>query len=87
MENSSNNGNGAKVVGALLVGAAVGATLGVLFAPNKGSETRKKLLAKGEDLTDSIKDKFNEFTDRGRNDFGESKEKQPDMMKQQKQVI
>lgn len=63
MEKSNNN---AKLVGALLVGAAIGGALGILFAPNKGSETRKKLLAKGDDLSGSIKDKFNEFIEKGK---------------------
>jgi gas vesicle protein len=52
--------NTGKIVGALLLGATVGgiigATLGILFAPDKGNETRKKLLAKGGDLSDNIKD-------------------------------
>ena len=57
MEKSNNNTG--KLVGALIVGAAVGAALGILFAPNKGAETRKKLLSKGDDLSEAIKDKFN----------------------------
>jgi gas vesicle protein len=59
MEKTSNTG---KVVGALLLGATVGgivgAALGILFAPDKGDETRKKLLAKGGDLSNDINDKF-----------------------------
>lgn len=49
MENSNSTG---KLVGALLVGAAIGGILGILFAPEKGSETRKKLFSKGKDLKD-----------------------------------
>jgi gas vesicle protein len=61
MENSTiNNG---KLVGAVLLGAAIGGILGVLFAPDKGTETRKKILAKGGDLRDSIKDKFTGLMD------------------------
>ncbi len=60
MENSNNSG---KLIGALLLGAAVGGALGILFAPYKGSETRKKLLAKGDDLTDAMKEKFEEFVE------------------------
>ncbi len=53
----SNNNTG-KVIGAVLIGVAIGGVLGILFAPDKGSETRKKLLAKGEDLKDLIQDKL-----------------------------
>ena len=37
-------------IGAFLCGAIAGAVLGVLFAPNKGSETQKKLVDTVEDF-------------------------------------
>ena len=46
-----------KVVVALLAGLAAGAALGILFAPDKGDETRDKLSQSLKDLGDSIKDK------------------------------
>ena len=52
-----------KVVLALLAGVAAGAVLGILFAPDKGSETRKKLSGEGDDLKESMKEKFNQFLD------------------------
>ncbi len=58
MANSDNSG---KIIAALLLGAAIGGVIGVLFAPDKGSETRKKLSMKSEDLTDAMIEKYKEF--------------------------
>lgn len=46
-----------KTVVALIAGLAAGAALGVLFAPDKGDETRDKLSQSLKDLTDTVKDK------------------------------
>jgi gas vesicle protein len=46
-----------------LAGAAVGALAGILLAPDKGSETRKKISKKTGDLGDSLKGSFNDFVD------------------------
>ncbi|MCQ6961344.1 MULTISPECIES: YtxH domain-containing protein [Mucilaginibacter] len=45
-----------KVVVALLAGLAAGAALGILFAPDKGTETRDKLSESLSNLGDSIKE-------------------------------
>ena len=45
-----------KVVVALLAGLAAGAALGILFAPEKGTETRDKLTESLKKLGDSIRD-------------------------------
>lgn len=46
-----------KVLVGLLAGLAAGAALGLLFAPEKGSETRDRLSQSLKDLGDSIKDR------------------------------
>lgn len=56
------SGTGKVVVG-LLAGLAVGALLGVLFAPDKGSETRRKMAEKGSDLADDVNEKLKKLID------------------------
>jgi gas vesicle protein len=57
-----------KVLVFFIAGAAIGGALGILLAPDKGSETRRKIREKGNDIGDSIsefggtiKDKFNQM--------------------------
>ena len=52
-----------KVLASVLAGAAAGAVLGILFAPDKGSETRKKLAEKGSGLADNLKSRAGEYAD------------------------
>ena len=53
--------NSSKVVVGILGGFAAGALLGVLFAPDKGSKTRKKIVYKSNGLVDDIKEKFEDL--------------------------
>jgi len=52
--------NTGKMLSALLVGTAIGGALGILFAPDKGSETRKRLFKRAEELADEAEEKLNE---------------------------
>lgn len=52
--------SGKAILGAL-AGLAAGAVLGILFAPEKGSKTRKKIARKGSDVADELGEKFNEL--------------------------
>ncbi len=45
---------------ALLVGAAIGAGAGILYAPDEGSKTRKKLKEKAQDASDEVVSRVNQ---------------------------
>ena len=69
MSNESRNG----ILG-FLAGAAVGAALGVLFAPRSGKETRERIARK---VTDS-KDEMDAFIDQAREEWSRTKCKAAD---------
>jgi gas vesicle protein len=75
-----------KVFLALLAGVAAGALLGVLFAPDKGTATRKKISRKGEDYADDLTEKFNEFISGVTEKMDEVKEEVSDFTKKAKAV-
>jgi len=55
--------NAGKFITGLLSGAAVGAVVGLLFAPKKGAVTRRKLTETSDTYIKGAKSKFNDFTD------------------------
>jgi len=67
-----------KILAAFAAGALVGAIAGVLFAPDKGSETRRKITEQGKKLAGSMKnkiiagkEKFNDLKEGLRQNFRE----------------
>lgn len=74
MDNSKNTG---KIVGSLVIGALAGATLGVLFAPRKGTKTRSKIAGKAEKLTKDLKKEMSKEA----KDFRKSVNKEAKLLK------
>lgn len=68
---SNNNG---KTVLALLAGAAIGASIGILFAPDKGSKTREKIKDDFDDKKNEIKDKYEDLSEKLKMKFAMTKE-------------
>jgi hypothetical protein len=60
-----NNTN--KILTAVGAGIVVGTIVGVLFAPEKGSETRKKISGQGKKIVEDVQNKFRS----GRNKFND----------------
>jgi gas vesicle protein len=48
-----------KIAIAAAAGVVAGGVLGLLFAPDKGVNTRKKITDSGKKLTDTVKEKMN----------------------------
>jgi gas vesicle protein len=68
MEKSS-----AKAILGFAIGAAAGVALGILFAPDRGSETRKKIKNKAVDLKDDIVESVSEKIDDLKKHFSHTK--------------
>ena len=67
-----------KILVGFLAGAAVGALAGILFAPDKGSNTRRKIADKSGDIKDSVKNSYNDFVDGVKQTYAGAKEEAED---------
>jgi len=65
--------NTGKTVLALLAGAAIGAGLGILFAPDKGSETRRKIKEGLDHETDNLKHRLHDVSENIKSRFSKAK--------------
>ncbi len=52
-----------QIVLTVFASAAVGALTGILFAPDRGTKTQKKILEKSEGYVDDLKGKFDKSVD------------------------
>jgi len=52
-----------KLLLGVMAGLAAGALIGILFAPDKGSVTRKKMYEIGDEYAEELKGKFSDLVD------------------------
>lgn len=53
-----------KILLGFLSGAAVGIAVGILFAPHKGSVTRRKISKTAQDVKQNVTDKFKDLAEK-----------------------
>lgn len=71
--------NTGKVVLSVLVGIAAGAALGALFAPDKGTNTRKKISKAGDNYIEEMEEKFNDLLEKFNDKYETAKERADDL--------
>ncbi|MDL2262374.1 YtxH domain-containing protein [Bacteroidales bacterium OttesenSCG-928-I21] len=81
------NSNFGKGLIAFVSGAAVGAALGILFAPDKGVKTRKKIAKKTRDITDSAREKLEDFIESAEEIVDELKENASNFMSRNEEIF
>jgi gas vesicle protein len=74
--------NNGKLLLGVLAGVAAGAVLGILFAPEKGSVTRRKIAKKGSDCAEAVKDRFHGIIEGFTENFKSLKEEIGDFAEQ-----
>jgi len=72
--------NSGKILLGVVIGATAGAVLGVLFAPAKGSVTRKRITRSGAAYAEDVKEKFNEYIDAITDEYDTIKEGAMDLI-------
>lgn len=71
----------------ILGGLAIGTALGILFAPAKGSETRKKIADKSTDLKDIVVDSSGKLTNKITQTINELKRESQNLIGNKTEIV
>ena len=77
----------AKFIKGILIGAVAGAVIGILYAPRKGSKTRKMLRRKGAGIKDAIRSEFNAIEEKVDSQYESIKEDTAELLEQGKERL
>jgi gas vesicle protein len=69
-----------KIALGALAGVAIGSIIGILFAPEKGIRTRRKILDKSEDYVEDLKEKLRDYLDEMKNKYSHSLENAEELL-------
>lgn len=75
-----------RIIG-ILAGVAIGAIVGILVAPDKGANTRSKIIKKGASATDGLKAKLDAITNSVSEKYNSLKNKSEDFVAKGKDQI
>lgn len=79
--------NSGKLVLGVMAGLAAGAVLGVLFAPDKGVNLRRKISKNGQEYLDNLKSKFEDFLLTATNELEYAKSEAENIMDKGKEKV
>jgi len=66
---STKEKNSGNILASILTGLFTGVVLGIIYAPDKGTETRKKIKTKINDVKDEATNKYLEMSDKVKDQY------------------
>lgn len=79
--------SGSKVLLGVLAGAVAGAAIGMLFAPEAGTEMRRKIGEGSKDIANNLKEKFSELVDGIADKYESAREGASDLLHKGKEKV